>query len=591
MSRILAIAREDVRRAFRSRLVWGAIVLLAVMFLPSTSGSARPEIHPIEEYLLLLPLDLMTFSLVVVAAVGYGAVVTERVEGTARYVLGLPATRRDLVLGKLLSRLAIVVAVVTVILGIANLLVYQGYGRPYVLPFWVMGGWMLLYVTVWSAVTVGYSAAFDSPYRTLAALVVTYVVFSPDFGVWNVVVRPLFALLFTGSLDAPSHETLATAPFWLRVTERLNPLQDFWAAMRWSVESVGPGAPTGGALPHVIGTGIFLLFGLLPLWFGLRRFEGTDLGDEQTGFQLGDRLWRSLWGRRAGDTGRTAIPQAKTRWDRIRQLAIADLRHTLQDWVVGGALVVTLLLTAPSLWSGVGTNSVFTDVVSLTRVSFSFQLPILVLGIAVGHNAVVGELTTGTERLLLGLSATRREVILGKVLARVGIVVATLLPLLVMTEVLVVTRLGRPYLGAFLALAGWTLIYATVWTVVTTGASAAVTSRYRSLAVGFAVFLLFGRLWDQLVLPVVAFVVTGRFSIDDFTQAADPPAWFQYTDHLSPFVALETVREGLYELAGHGTQQTELLLPLFLYSVGVILVFAVAVFVIGGRRFVRRDLG
>ena len=591
MNRVLAIAREDARRAFRSRLVWGAIGLLGVMFLPSTGTSATPEVHPILEYLLILPMDLMTFSLVVVAAVGYSAVVNERVTGTVRFVLGLPATRRDLVLGKLLSRVGIVVAALAVILAIANVLVFQGYGHPYLLPFWVMGGWMLAYVVVWSAVTVGYSAAFDSPYRTLGALVVTHVVFSFNFGVWSVVIRPLFALLFTGSFDPPSYETLATAPLWLRFTERLNPLVDFWAAMRWSIEFVGPGTPTGGPLPHVLGTLVFLSFGILPLVFGIRRFDRTDLGGEQSGFHMGDRLWRSLWSVRTAVTGSASIPRARTRSSRIWHLAIADLRHTLQNWVVAGALVVTLLLAGPSLWGAIDASSVFTDTQVLTRIHFSFTLPVLVLGIAVGHNAIVGERSAGTARLLLGMSITRRDLVLGKLLSRVGIVVATLLPLLLFAEALVVMRLGSPYPGAFLAWAGWTLLYAIIWTVMTVSFSAAVSSRYRSLAVTFATFLLLGRLWDLLTLPAVAFVVTGQFSAEEFVQAANPPAWFQYSDHLNPFVALGTIREGLFEATGYGTRHTDLIVPLFLYSVVISVLFAGVIFVIGGRRFYRCDLG
>lgn len=590
MSRLVTIAREDARRAFRSRLVWGATVLLSVMFLPSTGSSATPDVHPILEYLLILPMDLMTFSLVVVAAVGYSAVVTERVSGTFRFVLGLPATRRDLVLGKLISRVGIVVIALIVILVIANFLVYQGYGSPYFFPFWVMGGWMLAYVIVWSAVTIGYSAAFDSPYRTLGALVVTHVVFSFNFGVWSVVIRPLFALLFTGSLDPPSYETLATAPLWLRVTERLNPLVDFWAAMRWSIEFVGPGTPTGGPLPHVLGTVVFLSFGIVPLVFGIHRFERTDLGGERSGSHIGDWIWRSLWSVRTSATKSTLLSRAQTQSSRIWRLAIADIRHTLQNWVVTGALVVTLLLAGPSLWS-IGPSSVFTDTEVLTRIHLSFTLPVVVLGIAVGHNAIVGERSAGTDRLLLGMAVTRRELVLGNLLSRVGIAVVSLLPLLLFAEVLVVTRLGSPYPGAFLAWAGWTLLYAITWTVVTVSFSAAVSSRYRSLALICATFLVFSELWDQLILPTVAFVVTGQFSVGELEQTADPPIWFQYSDHVSPFVALDTLREGLFEVAGYGTQHTELVVPLFLYSMAAVIVFAGGIFMIGEKRFDQSDLG
>jgi ABC-type transport system involved in multi-copper enzyme maturation permease subunit len=563
------------------------------MFLPSTGTSARPDLYSIGEYLLLLPVDLMTFSLVVVAAVGYNAVVGERVSGTVRFVLGLPATRRDLVLGKLLSRMGVAAVALGVILVIANVLVFRGYSRPHFLAFWVMGGWMLVYVAVWSAVTVGYSAAFDSPYRTISALVVTYVVFSFNFGVWGVVVRPAFALAFTGSFDAPSYETLADAPLWLRVTERLNPLVDFWQAIRWSIEFVGPGTPTGGPLPHLLGTLVLLAFGTIPLVVGLRRFGKSDLGDGTEGFRPGDQLWRRLRGVRAILPG-NGTTNARSRASRVRLLAIADVRHALQNWVVSGALLVTLLLVGPRIWTGIDLGGIATRVQVLSDIPTLFALPILVVGIAVGHDAVTGEQRAGTVRLALGLPTTRREFLLAKLCSRVGVVVATLVPLLIFAEGLVITRLGGVYPSALIAWAGWILLFAVVWTAVAVGVSAAVSSRFRSLAVVFGTYLIFSRqvgLWDPVVRPLFAFVFTGRFSADDYTTVADPPAWFSYLDHLNPFVALNTVREGLFVATGYGTSHADVALPLFVYSVAVLLLFAVAALTVGQRRFDRRDLG
>jgi ABC-type transport system involved in multi-copper enzyme maturation permease subunit len=587
MNRVLAIARADARRAVRSRLVWSAIVLLGAMFLPSTGTSARPDLYSISEYLLLLPFDLMTFSLVVVAAVGYNAVVGERVSGTVRFVLGLPATRRDLVLGKLLSRMGLAVVALGVILVIANALVFQGYGRPHFLAFWVMGGWMLVYVAVWSAVTIGYSAAFNSPYRTIGALIVTYVVFSFNFGVWGVLVRPAFALAFTGSFDAPSYETLADAPLWLRVTERLNPLVDFWQATRWSIEFVGPGTPTGGPVPHLLGTLVFLSFGAIPLVIGLRRFDRTDFGDGTDGFRLGNTLWRRLRGVRAILPGNgTGIADSRT--VRVRLLAIADVRHALQNWVISGALLFFLLLVGPRLWTWIDLDSISTRAGVLSGIPTPFVLPILVVGIAVGHNAITGERTARTVRMALSLPTTRREFLLAKLCSRVGVIVGILVPLLLFAEGLVIARLGGVYPGAFVAWAGWILLSAAVWTAVAVGASAAVSSRFRSLGVVFGTYLIFSRrvgLWDPVVRPLFVFVFNGRSSAKDYATAADSPAWFTYLDHLNPFVALDTLRDGFFMATGYGTRYTDATLPLFVYSVAVLLLFVVGALTIGTRRF------
>ena len=593
MSRALTIAREDFRHVLRHRLVWGAVVLLGLMFLPSTRSIAASGHRTIGEFLLQMPLDLITYALVVVAAVGYNAVVGERAAGTVRFVLALPGTRRDFLFGKLLARSAVVVFALAVILAVANVFVALGYGRPYLASFWTMAGWMLLYAVVWTAVTVGYSAAFASQFRTLGALVVTYVAFSPDFGVWSVLVRPLFALVFTGSLDPPEYETLATAPLWVRATERLNPLTDFWHAMRWSVETVGPGTPTGGPLPHLLGTVVFLLFGAIPLGFGYRRFRCTDLGDDDDGPRWGVRLWRALH----GAVPSVALGRVVTGPDaaRVRTLAAEDLRHALQNWVVVGGVVVTLLLAGPQLWQTLDPASNYPLTEQLTDVQPTVVVPLLVLGIAVGYDAVVGERDAGTIRLTLGLPVTRRDVVLGKLLSRVGIVVSVLVLLIAYVEAVVVVRFGGFYPAVFLAWAGWMLAFGVVWTSVAVGLSAAVTSRYRALAGIFGTFLLFDTsvgLWGSLVRPLVGFVFTGHFSAGDLAHSADGgPVWFRYPDHLSPFVASGTVHDGLFTAVGYGAVHMDVAPLLFLYSVAVLVLFATIPVWLGYRRFAGSDLG
>jgi len=595
MSRARTIARADLRHALRHRLVWGAVVLLGLMFLPSTRSIAASGHRTIGEFLLQMPFDLITYGLVVVAAVGYNAVVGERAVGTVRFVLGLPGTRRDLLLGKLLSRAAIVVFALTVILAVANVFVALGYGRLYLAPFWTMAAWMLLYGVVWSAITVGYSAAFSSQFRTLGALVVTYVAFSPNFGVWSVLVRPLFALVFTGSLDAPGYESLAAAPLWVRATERLNPLTDFWYAMQWSVEFVGPGSPAGGPLPHVVGTALFLLFGAMPLGFGYRRFRRADLGEAETGLRWGDRLWRRIHGAAAPVTGGRLRLGPDGSSARVRTLAAADLRHALQNWVVVGGVAVTLLLAGPRLWQTLDPASRYPVTEQLTDVAFTVAIPVLVLGIAVGYRAVAGERDAATARLTLGLPATRRDLVLAKLLSRVTVALAVLAALVAYTEAVVVVRFGGVYPAAFVAWAGYVLVFGVVWTSAVVGLSAAVSSRYRTLAAAFGTFLLFSPsngLWGPVVRPLIGLVFTGRLSAQGLAHSADGgPAWFRYPDHLSPFVALDRVHEGLFAAVGHAQPHMHAPPPLVLYSVAVLAAFATVPVWLGYRRFDRADLG
>ena len=82
MSRALTIARNDFRHALRDRLVWGAVVLLGAAFLPSV-GSVVPGLNaPVQQSVLSSAGDLGIFSLVVIAAVGYNSITSERADGT-----------------------------------------------------------------------------------------------------------------------------------------------------------------------------------------------------------------------------------------------------------------------------------------------------------------------------------------------------------------------------------------------------------------------------------------------------------------------------------------------------------------------------
>lgn len=589
MSRVATIAREDARRALRSRLVWGAVVLLGAMFLPSVPSVARPRIHPLSEFLLLAGFDLLTFALVLVAAVGYGAVVTERTGGTVRLVLGLSGSRRDVVLGKFVSRTGVVVFALAAVLAVTNVFVARGYGRPHLAAFWTMGGGMLLYGVVWTAVTVGYSAAFASQYRTLAALVATYAAFSPDVGAWGVLVEPAFSIAVTGSPSVPTYEVLADAPLWLRVAERLNPLYDFWHALRWAVEAVGPGSPAGSFGPHLLGTAVFLLFGAVPLALGCRRFGSADLGGETRGIGAGDRLWRLF--RPVGRRLRRGGPRSNR--PRVPTVAAADIRHALQNWAVGGAVGVTALLTVPRLYRGLSPAGISTVAEELASVPDVFALPTLVLGVALGYAAVVGEREAGTARSVLGLPVSRREVVLGKLLSRTALAAAVLLPLLAFAEALVALRFGDPHPVVFLAWPAGVLFYAVVWTAVVVSVSAAVTSRYRALAVSFGTFFAFARdvgLWDPVVRPLFGFVFTGRFSVGGVVHDAHPPLWFQYADHLNPLVALATVQDGLLAAAGVRPAFVHVSELLALYSLGVSVLFAAGSLSLGAYRFQRSEL-
>lgn len=590
MNHVLRVAQADLQRLVRRRRVWAATILLGLAFLPSLPAVATPERRPIAETLLLIPLDMLTFALIVVAAVGYGAL--GATYGTIRTTVTLAGTRRTVLLGRLCSRVVTAGLIITAVLAIGNVVVAMNYGRPYFLRYWTMVAWLLVYTGVWTAVATGYAAAFGSSLRAVVALAATYAVFSPAVGLWDMVVRPVAALVATGSPAVPSYEMLARAPIWLRVTERLNPLRNLYSVLRWSVQTVGPGTPVAGPLPNVAGVGILVVFAGLPLIWGLRHFERTDLDATPPGRSFQARLRDRLAGvvRRLRGTVVWLVPETLTRstgtttFGRIRLLARADLRRATRQWLPIAGIVVALALVGPSLVRTTATTD-------FDSISDSFWLGVLVLGLTVGGRALSSGVTAGTVHRRLTAGARRRELVTATICARVLITVSVILPLWLVAEALVVLRLGRVYPGAFLAGITSTLLFAGVWLAIVLGASAA-TSTYRAFGIAVGTFLIFGTgfgLWSAVVQPLLGYLATGVFR-SIVIGGYGAPAWVLLIDRLNPLVAVETIKTGLYAAAGFNRGSVP---PWWLvaFAGAVAVGWVIGPLVVGLWQFDRRDLG
>ena len=592
MSRDRTIARNDFQHLLRDRLVWGAVFLLGVMFLPSVGAVSSSPSTTLWEHIISMMADLISFSLIIVAAVGYNSITGERTGGSIRLLLGLSGTRRDVLLGKFLSRLSVFVVALGVVLFIASVQTVRAFGMRSLVPFWVMGGWMFIYGIVWTAITIGYSAAFSSQYRTLGALVATYALFAPALAFWGTFVYPLFAFAFTGSFSLPDFKTLADAPAWMQLMFRLNPIKGFAGMVQWSVSMTTTRTPVIGLGFNLLGITVFIALGVVVLLLGVRRFEQTNLGDEKSGPSWSTRLLPSIQATTVDDSN---LPLTSTdNQSRVETIVRGDLNRALKNWVVQGVMMLFLLIIIPEIWQSVdlSTEGTFTGTLSST-IEYAFFLPVLVLGTAIGYQSVVGERDSNTIRYLLGLPGTRRELVGGKVIARVGIVVAAIVAVLFLTEAIVLLRLGTPHLNSFLIGAGWVLLVGVVWTTFVVGISAAVSSRYRALAVVLGVYLLFSTnngLWGAVVRPLIGLVFTGQFTTPQWAYTTEVgPVWFRYIDGINPIVALRRVLEALQTVTG--SVSSNMTLFLVLYSLLVIFVFAGGTLYVGYRRFEQTNLG
>jgi ABC-type transport system involved in multi-copper enzyme maturation permease subunit len=272
---------------------------------------------------------------------------------------------------------------------------------------------------------------------------------------------------------------------------------------------------------------------------------------------------------------------------RIRTIAREDVRHVLRDRLLWGALVLVFLLTVPLFWQVLGGHS--SPIEDIANLAYNLRIYVAILAGVIAVKSVVGERESGTVRLLLGLPGTRRDVVLGKLISRVSMVIVVLLMLFVSLAGVLLLRAGGQYLVVILPVALWTLLYGAAWTGLTVGASAAFDSWYRTLAAFGVTYIVFSpavRIWETLVLPLLAVPFTGTVGVGATSSLGTgmAPVWYQYVGRLNPIAS--------YVLGSVWvTDPNPSTIGPNLFGVLVLLFFGTIPLLVGYRRFERADLG
>ncbi|RYJ08745.1 hypothetical protein ELS19_18535 [Halogeometricum borinquense] len=203
----------------------------------------------------------------------------ERESGTLKLRLGLPATKRDVLLAELVSRLSLVVVTLLPLFVVLGVLMSSVYGGIPLVAFGLTAGWLLFYTSVWTTFVVGVSAAFTSPFRVLAAICGTYLFFSPVTRIWDMVVMCLFSLVFAGSLTIPSLNAAATgnSPAWFLYVEWLNPIHTLIWVGEWITSLKDTAVPMGELSLLFFSIGALVILGGGALFVGYVRFQRVDL--------------------------------------------------------------------------------------------------------------------------------------------------------------------------------------------------------------------------------------------------------------------------------------------------------------------------
>ncbi|ELY64745.1 ABC transporter permease [Natronococcus jeotgali] len=213
---VVDIARKDVADAVRSRALWVATaiflgfillaqgIVLAVVENPDPELAARFLEGPATEVVLPI-LGLL---------VGYQAIVGERETGNMKFLLGLPHSRLDVLLGKFVGRTAVLsVAVLGGFLAAIGMIAAT-IGLPPLAPIAAYVLFVVLSVAAIVSIAVGISAVAETRTRAISVAIGGYLLATV---LWSYVVDGLYYAV-TRSLPGTD------PPTWLAIVDHLNPL-------------------------------------------------------------------------------------------------------------------------------------------------------------------------------------------------------------------------------------------------------------------------------------------------------------------------------------------------------------------------------
>lgn len=281
---IRSVARKDFRGARRSRSLWAVATVLGLVgalhgySFEAYQASPTTSVQRLFAQLVLL----LTLLVPIVALVAsYMSIAGERESGGLAFLLSVPNTRRDVFLGKLISRMAVVGAgVVFVFLTAAA----GGYARNGVLPLGMVAGLLgatLAYAGVFVAIAVALSGAVAARSRAIAGAVGSYFLLVLLFVVPGLSVSMLAQwvhrrlLGFEANLDLYNAVTYASPlTAYRQATNAVFPEEMERRVFQHAADASGD-LPV--YLAEEVSVLVFAVWIAVPLGVGYLRFRGADL--------------------------------------------------------------------------------------------------------------------------------------------------------------------------------------------------------------------------------------------------------------------------------------------------------------------------
>lgn len=281
-TRWAAVARKDFQDAVQSRALWALLAAFVLFSLLTTYAYVElPEAFGAAGEVsfggLVFFLAGITSLFVALAAivVCYKSVAGERELGSIKLLLALPVTRRDVFLGKVIGRAAVIAATLGV-----GLLIGLGFGSLLlgtveIVPLVTFVLAAVVFAGVYAAIVVGLSATTSSTSRATTLALGFFVVFELA---WDVV--PLALVYVANGFSLPQQ-----MPDWMFIATQIPPSAAYFSALvallpgvadEANAQTQAAGFDAAYATPTV-GFIVLAFWVVVPLAIGYYRFDGTDL--------------------------------------------------------------------------------------------------------------------------------------------------------------------------------------------------------------------------------------------------------------------------------------------------------------------------
>lgn len=263
------VFQQDVLTVRRTRLVQAVVGLYVVLVgLIFWLGAVDPDLVITNVMTLTVAFGFLFVPLVSLMT-SYLSIAGERESGTIRILLGYPVTRSEMLVGKYLSRLAIVSTGVVLAFGVGAIGAVLLYDEPRLATLVTFCGLTLLFAGAFVGIGTAISATSRSRRRAMTKTIVTYFVLTLF---WSRAGPATVPQILSTALDT-LFDIQPSGTAW-RLFESLSPGEAYFQTLQLlPVESTVGGGPIGGVAVVVI----LCLWIVVPPALGYLSFARADI--------------------------------------------------------------------------------------------------------------------------------------------------------------------------------------------------------------------------------------------------------------------------------------------------------------------------